>query len=126
MLVLYFYMTCFIFMVLKYIFFCSICFFSGLLLLRIYHYIKVSYVLKRIEGVTRIELVKQLQKYRTVYEETGYSSNSRYFITHYKVKRIPKSLVYKGTAFFENGQKIRFRIVENSVLFKSLIQYKTT
>ena len=124
MLVIYFYATCIMFMALKYGFYCLIACFFGFLLFRIYHYIKALYVLRKIEGVTKIELIKQVQKYRTVYEETGYSSNSQYTTTYYKAKQIPKPLVYKCTAFFENGQKIRFRIVDNSVIFKKLIQYK--
>lgn len=105
----------------KYLFYGLITFAIGWITYKTYHHIKASYVLNNIEKVVKIEFIKPTQKYKTVYEETGYSYNWRYYTTHYKAKRVSKPLVYKGTAFFENGKKLKFQIIENSEIYKKII-----
>lgn len=104
------------------------CLFYGLImfgicwaLYKFYHYKKASYVLDNIDNVVKIEFVKPKRQYKTVYEETGYSCNWRYYTTHYKAKQAPKPLVYKGTALFKNGKTLKFQIVENSETYKRII-----
>lgn len=86
-----------------------------------YHQQKASYVLNNIDEVKKIEFLKPTRKYKTVYEEAGYSYNWRYCTTHYKAKRVPKSLVYKGTAFFKNGKIVKFQMTENSKIYNELM-----
>lgn len=105
----------------KYLFYGLIVFGICWVLYRFYHHKKASYVLDNINEVTKIEFVKPTRQYKTVYEETGYSYNWRYHTTHYKAKRVPKPLVYKGTAFFKNGKTLKFQIVENSEIYKKII-----
>lgn len=104
------------------------CLFYGLIvfaicwaLYRFYHHKKLSYVLDNIDDVVKLEFVKPTRQHKTVYEETGYSYNWRYYTTHYKAKRVPKSLVYKGTAFFKNGKTLKFQMVENSEAYKKIM-----
>lgn len=108
-------------MFLKYLFYgliaFSVCWFGY----KIYHHGKAMYILNRINEVEKIEFIKPIRKYKTVYEETGYSYNGRYCTTHYKAKRVPKHLVYKGIAFFKNGITLKFQITENSKIYSKLI-----
>ena len=104
------------------------CLFYGLIVFaicwasyRFYHHKKSSYVLNNIDDVVKLEFVKPTRQYKTVYEETGYSYNWRYYTTHYKAKRVPKPLVYKGTALFKNGKTLKFKMVENSEAYKKIM-----
>lgn len=74
-----------------------------------------------IDNVVKIEFLKPKRQYKTVYEETGYSYNWRYYTAHYKAKIVAKPLVYKGTAFFKNGKTLKFQIVENSETYRRII-----
>ena len=105
----------------KYLFYGLIVFGICWALYRFYHHKKASYVLDNINEVTKIEFMKPTRQYKTVYEETGYSYNWRYHTTHYKAKRVAKPLVYKGTAFFENGKEVKFQIIENSAIYNKLV-----
>ena len=106
----------------KCLFYALIAFGVSWVIYKIYHHQKASYVLDNIEDVVKIEFIKPTRQYKTVYEETGYSHNWRYYTTHYRAKRIPKPLVFKGTAFFESGKKLKFQIVENSEIYNKLMQ----
>lgn len=104
------------------------CLFYGLIvfgicwvLYRFYHHKKASYVLDNVDDVVKIEFMKPKRQYKTVYEETGYSYNWRYYTTHYKAKRVAKPLVYKCTALFKNGKILKFQIVENSETYRRII-----
>ena len=106
----------------KYLFYGLITFGVCWIVYKIYHHEKVVYVLNNIDMIKKIEFIKPIQKYKIVYEETGYSYNGRYHTTHYKVKRVPKPLVYKGTAFFQNDKKVKFRIIEKSKIYNELMK----
>ena len=105
----------------KYLFYSLITFGVCWLGHKIYHYEKALYILNNIDAVEKIEFIKPTRKYKTVYEETGYSCNWKYYTTHYKTKRVPKPLVYKGAAFFKNGKIVKFQITENSKIYNKLM-----
>lgn len=105
----------------KYLFYSLITFGVCWVGFKIYQHEKAVYVLKNIDRIKKIEFIKSVQKYKTVYEETGYSYNWRYHTTHYKAKRVPKPLVYKGTAFFQNSKEVKFQIIENSEIYNKLM-----
>lgn len=105
----------------KYLFYGIVAFGIGWVIYKAYQHEKACYVLDNIEDVEKLEIIKPTREYKTVYEETGYSFNWRYYTTHYKAKRVPKPLVYKATAFFKNGKTVKFQIVENSEIYNELM-----
>ncbi len=96
----------------------------GLILYALYKFYntkKANYVLNNIKNLSKIEYTKTRKKYKTIYEETGYSSNWKYRTTHYKAKIVPKPIVYKVTAYFKCGKIVKFSINENHEVCNILI-----
>ncbi|MGM9523369.1 MAG: hypothetical protein ACI3VU_02995 [Faecousia sp.] len=92
-------------------------------ILKLVNFIKCVYVRLRIEHIQKIELYPQVQQYRKVYEEAGYSHAYRWgsFRKYYRAKTVPAGKAGKVKVRFESGATLSIILKETSRLYRMLL-----